>query len=317
MINSMFVWNIFCSVFFMKLDEVINKFKEYCQEKYLENTLWTYSESLKQFQVFLEEEFNEITEIEEITFHHIRPFLGWLDDKNKKRNTLRQRIIAVKSFFNYCYRNGIINKNVAKNILIPKKEKLLPSYLLKNEMEKLLTNTNNDNSLTVLDAFKDARKVALLELLYSTGIRISEALGIKLNDIDIMNRQVKVLGKGKKERIVPIGDIAIDAIIKYKTIRSNIETSTDKLFVNNNGDKLLPSYAWKIVNTAMQGVTDAKQKSPHTLRHSFATHLLDNGAEFTAVSKMLGHSQLSTTEIYTHISVERLKKSYKQAHPRA
>jgi len=161
------------------------------------------------------------------------------------------------------------------------------------------------------------RNNALMELIYSTGIRISEALNIKLSDINAIDRTIKVLGKGNKERIVPIGDIAIESVYKYQNIRNSINYTTDKLFVNYRGTELSAVSAWKIVNKAMRGITEATQKSPHTLRHSFATHLLDNEADIYAISKMLGHSQLSTTEIYTHVSIERLKKSYKQAHPRA
>ena len=298
----------------MSLDIIIDSFIEYCKSKYSKNTQIAYSVSLKYFQIYLEEVYGEIPNIENITAKEIRPFLGWMDDKHKKRNTLRQRISAIKSFFTYCHKKGILDKNVAKNISSPKQEKKLPSYLLKEEFDNLIKNINvsgeNKDFLTL-------RNVALMEVLYSTGVRISEALGIKLNDIDVMNRCVKVLGKGNKERIVIIGDIAIDAVQKYKIVRNSIVINTDKLFVNCSGNALSAVSAWKIVNTAMQGITEAKQKSPHTLRHSFATHLLEAGAEFPVVSKMLGHSQLSTTEIYTHISIDRLKASYKQAHPRA
>ena len=300
----------------MKLEEIIDEFVEYCKIKHSIHTVLAYSVSLNQFLVFLETEYGKIPEIEEVTSNDIKPFLGWLDENNKKRNTLRQRISSIRSFFSYCYKKEITEKNIARNVLIPKNEKLLPSYLLKNEIEKLLE-YDNDSTLTPEKTFIKLRNVALMELLYSSGLRISEALGLKLNDIDIINKQIKVFGKGQKERIVPVGDVAIDRIIKYKSVRNCVEIKTDKFFVNCKGKSLTSASAWKIVNTAMQGITDAKQKSPHTLRHSFATHLLDNGADILAISKMLGHSNPSTTEIYTHVSIEKLKASYKQAHPRA
>jgi len=301
----------------MKLHQIIDEFKEYCKIKYIsKHTQAAYSYSLEQFKTYLKEEYEDNPNIEDITANIIRSFLGWLYDNNKKRNTLRLRIALIKSFFKYCYKKEIIIKNVSQNILIPNKEKKLPSYLQKNEIEKLMT-YNIDNASTESQIFIASRNIALMELIYSTGIRISEALGIKLNDINVMNRQVKVLGKGNKERIVPIGDMAIDAINKYKNVRNYIKTDINYLFIGLKGTKLTVSSAWRIVNNCMQGITDAEQKSPHTLRHSFATHLLDAGAELPVVSEMLGHSQLSTTEIYTHISIERLKASYKQAHPRA
>ena len=293
------------------LEQHIDSFIEYCkyEKRCANDTIITYSTALNDFLIYLEETNNKMPNINDITINKIRPFMGWLADKNMKRNTLILKMSAVKSFFKYCYKKEILKENITQNIPTLKKEKKLPSYLTENEMNNLLK--CNENSFIYI------RNNALMELIYSTGIRVNEALNIKLSDISIRNRNIKVLGKGNKERIVPIGDIAIKSIYNYKNIRNSANPSTDKLFINYRGTKLSAVSAWKIVNKAMTGITDAKQKSPHTLRHSFATHLLDNGADIYAISKMLGHSNLSTTEIYTHVSVERLKKSYKQAHPRA
>jgi len=301
----------------MKLNPIIDEFIVHCRNKYeSKHTISAYTISLEQFKEYLKEEFEENPDIEKITTNVIRPFLGWLYDNNKKRNTLRLRISAVKLFFKYCFKNEIISKDVGKIILLPKKQKKLPSYLQPNEIDKLLT-LKVDNNSTESQIFTATRNNALMELIYSTGVRISEALGIKLNDINEIKGEIKVLGKGNKERIVPIGEMAIDMINRYKSVRNYVETDSDYLFIGIKGKKLSVVSAWKIVNRSMQGITNAEQKSPHTLRHTFATHLLDAGAELPAVSEMLGHSQLSTTELYTHISIERLKASYKQAHPRA
>ena len=296
----------------VSLDELIDIFLRYCEkEKKLSNhTIFAYSNALNQFAQYFDDEYNYIPQIEEIDVDMIRPFLGWLDDKNQKRNSLRQKIAAVKSLFKFAYKKQILKNNIAGIVCIPKVEKKLPSFLLKNEANSLMEFFDENE-------FVGARNLALSELLYSSGLRISEALGITENGIDLKNKQVKVLGKGKKERIVPLGDLAIKAIQNYCEFRKTIPKTTNKLFISTKGNAFSAVSAWKMINKSMQGITDAKQKSPHILRHSFATHLLDNGAEITAVSMMLGHSNLGTTQIYTHVSFDRLKNAYKNAHPRA
>jgi site-specific recombinase XerD len=156
-------------------------------------------------------------------------------------------------------------------------------------------------------------------LLYSSGLRISEALSLNIGDISFSSRVVRVIGKGNKERVVPVGEKAVMAITEYMALRPNllVNKTEQALFLSAHGQRLSPVAAYRLVHRAMQGCTEAKQKSPHVLRHSFATHLLDNGADIKSVSEMLGHSSLSTTQIYTHLSVERLKSAYKNAHPKA
>ena len=296
----------------MKLENLIDNFLCYCknEKKYSKHTIIAYSVALNQFIQYFNEEYKNIPILEEIDEYSIKPFLGWLDDKNKKRNSLRQKISAVKSLFTYAYKKEFIVKNIAANICVPKREKKLPSFLLQNEATHLM------NSFAAND-FTSARNLALSELIYSSGLRISEALGICENEIDFKQKQVRVLGKGSKERIVPVGAIALNAIKNYCEYRKTIPAVTRKLFITQRGKPFTPVDAWKMFNRSMQGITDAKQKSPHILRHSFATHLLDNGAELPAVSMMLGHTNLGTTQIYTHVSVQRLKDAYKLAHPRA
>ena len=296
----------------MDLEQLIDVFLHYCknEKQFSKHTIFAYSNALNQLAQYFLDEYDFIPQIEEIDANMLRPFLGWLDDKNQKRNSLRQKISAVKSLFKFAYKKQILQKNIASIICIPKAEKRLPSFLLENEANILMENFDKNE-------FTGARNLALTELLYGSGLRISEALGITENEIDFKNRQVRVLGKGKKERIVPLGEVAIRAIQNYCEFRKMMPKATNKLFISVNGKAFSASSAWRVINKAMQGITDAKQKSPHTLRHSFATHLLDNGAEITAVSMMLGHSNLGTTQIYTHISLSRLKDAYAQAHPRA
>ena len=296
----------------MELEKLIDYFLSYCknEKKYSKHTVIAYSIAMKQFIQYLNEEYQTIPNLEDIDEYMIKPFLGWLDDKNKKRNSLRQKISAVKSLFTYAYKKQFTVRNITGNIIIPKAEKKLPSFLLKNEATNLMNSFKPDN-------FISARNLALSELIYSSGLRISEALGICENEIDFTQKQIRVLGKGSKERIVPVGEVALNAIKNYCEYRKTIPAITQKLFITQKGKPFTAVDAWKMFNSSMQGITDAKQKSPHILRHSFATHLLDNGAELPAVSMMLGHSNLGTTQIYTHISVKRLKDAYKLAHPRA
>ena len=165
---------------------------------------------------------------------------------------------------------------------------------------------------------KEARNLALFELLYGSGLRISEALSIKAKDITPNTKQLSITGKGRKQRIVPLGNKALSAILNYKAKRESFnKNNLPDLFINDSGNKLSPSVAYSIIHKLMQGKVNSDKKSPHVLRHSFATHLMDNGADINSVSDMLGHSSLSTTQIYTHNTINRLKDIYTKAHPRA
>jgi tyrosine recombinase XerC len=298
----------------MKTEILKEKFIEYCkvQRGYSKHTLLNYIISIDKFFEYLESESGENPELCDITSDEIRPFLGWLHDNGNKKNSIRMRVSAVKSFFKFCYKNGFIKSNPAAGVSTPKVEKKLPSFLLKSEVDELMSKLNGEG-------YKHARNLALTELIYSSGLRISEALQLNIFDIRFRERIVKVLGKGSKERIVPVGEKALLAISNYISMRPkfNPEPLEQALFLSSKGTRLNPASAYRIINHAMYGITESQQKSPHTLRHSFATHLLDNGADINSVSEMLGHSSLSTTQIYTHVSVERLKESYKKAHPKA
>lgn len=298
----------------MNLNEAIEKFLKYCEieRNYSANTILTYQLALAQFIDFIIEEFGEAPKVEEIEYNDIRPFLGYLKKLGHSNNSLRLKLSAVKSFFKFCYKKKIIEKNPASVVPTPKKSCKLPNFLLKTEIDLLMDKFDKQDPIS-------ARNLALIELLYSSGLRISEALQLNYQDIDFQNRTVKVLGKGSKERIVPIGERAILAISNYLVLRNClVKDSREKaLFLSLRGKRMNSVNAYRVINQALKDITEASQKSPHILRHSFATHLLDNGADIQAVSEMLGHSSLSTTQIYTHISVEKIKEAYKKAHPRA
>lgn len=298
----------------MNIKIVIELFRRFLktEKNYSDKTLEAYGFALDQFIEYLDELDSDLPEIETIELNDIRPFLGWLNDKGYNKSSLKLKISAIKSFFKFAHKRGFIRKNNATLVPTPKLERKLPSFLLKDEVSSVL------DSLDIKDPIQ-ARNHALIELLYSSGLRISEALNIKIFDIDFSRKSVRVMGKGRKERIVPIGSKAIESLKNYLKLRNLLTTDRQEsiLFLSKSGARLNPVDAYRVINKLLKTKTESPQKSPHTLRHTFATHLLDNGADIQSVSEMLGHSSLSTTQIYTHVSVERLKKAYKKSHPRA
>lgn len=297
----------------MTLTLAIESFLSYCQfeKDYSKHTLESYSKTLSQFVEYFEKEYEYIPELADIKTNDIRPFMGYLYDSGLQKSSLRLKISCVKSLFKFAFKKSIIENNPASSISTPKKDKKLPSFLIKTEIDNLVSKFEESEPIQI-------RNKALIELIYSSGLRISEALSLEISKLDLDRSTIKVLGKGKKERIVPLGSKANATIKQYLAMRHLIcNTNSDFLFISNAGKKIDPSVAYRIINRAMIGVTEAKQKSPHILRHSFATHLMDNGADISSVSNMLGHASLSTTQIYTHVSIEKLKEVYKKAHPKA
>ncbi len=296
----------------MNLNTSIEKFIAYLQvEKgYSNNTIDTYITALRQFDEFLTEAFGTEIDVSMLDGDDISPYLGYMHDKGLKKTSLRLKISAVKSMFKFLYKKGLIESNPASSVILPKKEKKLPNYMQVKEVEKLLEYFDGNT-------FEGIRDRALVDLIYCCGLRISEALQLKINQIDLSNKMLKVIGKGNKERYIPIGSKTLETMRMYEQVREHIPNREKALFIKPDGTKLDRFTAYRQINNAMGMVTDIKQKSPHTLRHSFATHLLDNGADIRSVSEMLGHSSLSTTQVYTHLSIERLKNAYKNAHPKA
>ncbi|MCX7833485.1 MAG: tyrosine recombinase [Ignavibacteria bacterium] len=311
-----------------KYIDIVNEFSDYLRKvkNYSKNTIISYNTDLKHFGEFLiqfynkEESIDKLKiELEDIDLFLIKNYLVFLYEQQKieikktpkySKKSISRKISTLKSFFKYLYKRKYINKNPTSGILLPKLPKRLPSYLSFHEIEKLLEEKDGIN-LRILDK-------AVLELFYSTGIRLSELINLKLADVDLSKRLIKVRGKGAKERIVPFGKKAELALKNYLQIRdiSNIK-NLDFLFVDNKGNKLYPMKIYRMVKKDLSQVTNLKKKSPHILRHTFATHLLDKGADIRAIKELLGHENLSTTQIYTSVTLERLKKIYKQAHPRA
>lgn len=301
----------------MKLNELCSEYINYCsvEKEFSHNTIIAYSKAINQFA----EHINDNPDVNSISPEQIKTFLGELNDKGNGRNSIRLKISAVRAMFKFAFKRQITTTNKSKTISVPKKTRTLPSYLSQNEVVNLLNELKNPLETNSVQEFNRLRNLALCELLYSSALRISESLSLQIKDVsEIRNsKSIKVLGKGNKERIVPVGDAATAAIYDFYSVRIKITTEHNYLFTKQDGTRFDRIAAYSALHKAMLGCTNAKQKSPHTLRHSAATHLLDNGAELNGVSKLLGHSNLSSTQVYTHISVERLKKAYAQAHPKA
>ena len=298
----------------MQFHAVQHQFLLYCETEraYSPLTVEAYSFELDRFRMYLQEFCGDIPEIEAIRLNDIRSFPGWLHDLGNQNNTVRKSLAAVKSLFKFALRRGFIEKNPAAAIPTPKREKKLPNFLQQDEVTATMQQFDQTTP-------KGIRDKALTEILYSSGLRVSELTGLTLAALDEYNCTVRVLGKGKKERIVPVGGVALAAVKDWLNVRPQFVTpeSANALFLSSKGRPMTSSQVYQVVHRAMNNTTEARQKSPHVLRHSFATHLLDNGADIYAVSQMLGHASLSTPQVYTHVSIERLKDSYKQAHPRS
>jgi len=292
----------------MNLHLAINKFLSYLEieKKYSQNTILTYSIALNDFEKYLYDSNNTIDNIEEIGINDIRPFLGWLDENHKSKTTLKLKLSAVKSFFKFLKRKQIIQVNPAELILSPKKEKKLPNYLLEDEVCAMINSFDNND-------IEEFQSKALIELIYNTGLRISEALQLKEGDISKNNDFINVIGKNTIKTLLQL----ISRRNEFYETKNYINKKSISIFINKNGDTLTPLQAYKIIHKAMENYTESNQKSPHILRHSFATHLLNNGADIQSVSEMLGHSSLSSTQVYTHLSIENLKETYKKSHPKA
>lgn len=230
---------------------------------------------------------------------NVLAYLKYLDKMNLKNSTISRRISALRTFYNYLMNEGLINSNIFLNVKNPKLEKKLPNYLNYTEMEELLESID-------IKTDEGLKRRLLIEMFYSTGCRVSEIINIKVKDIDFLNKKIRIMGKGSKERIVYYGDYAKKYLDKYLSKGLNKEY----LFVNKHGDKYTVEEIELIVKDIMKHLSIKTHVTPHTLRHTFATHLLNNGADIRSVQELLGHSNLSTTGIYTHVSSDRLKEVY-------
>ena len=244
----------------------------------------------------------------------LRRFLGHLANQRLARRTIARRLSAVRSFFRFLHREDLVEANPARTVRSPKLERSLPQWLSRGDAEKVFAVAENRAAEGTLRGVRD---LAIMELFYATGMRLSELHGLDLDDVDLIGEQVKVRGKGRKERIIPLGGASVAALRRYQIRRNEVAARDRAVFLNQSGKRLSRRQIQEIVRKAVEAGAHEAGVSPHALRHSFATHLLDAGADLLAVKELLGHASLSTTSIYTHTSKERLKKVYAQSHPRA
>ena len=276
-----------------------------------ENTLESYGRDVKKFIDYLDSE--KVCAIKEVKYSHIADFLSVSKEKGFTATTIVRSIVSIKQFFKYLLIEKLIDEDPASQIKTPKMKKSIPGVITLDDVEALLASPDE----TTPEGLRDS---AMLEVLYATGIRVSELIGLKLNDVNFDHGYVIVYGKGSKERLVPVGESARQKLLSYLAdARPHILKSRDAkaLFVTRRGGGMTRQGFWKLIKNygLKAGVT--KKISPHTLRHSFATHLLERGADLRTIQIMLGHSDISTTQIYTHVESERLKEIHKKYHPRS
>lgn len=291
------------------------KFLKYLEfrKKYSPHTINSYALDINQFNNFCTETYNINSEQEIVTdFKIVRKWIATLALNNNTSKTINRKLSSLRSYYNYLMKEGLVSSNPIIKVVRPKIEKKLPEFVSEDNINILLDSAelfNND--------FEGARDKLIIELLYGTGIRRAELIGIKISDIDLQKNIIKVTGKGNKQRIIPFPKILVVAFENYLFYRNEILTETDSLFITKNGKLIYPNLVYRVVTKYISFVSSIKKRSPHTLRHSYATHLLNNGADINAVKELLGHANLAATQIYTHNTFEKLNKIYKQAHPRA
>lgn len=271
------------------------------------HTVTAYRRDLAQFQEHLELELGHPAAPQEVDHLLVRSFLARVHRQGLKKTSAARKLAALRTFFRFLCREGILERNPARALLSPRVERRIPNHLGEEEVEALLSVEGEKDA--------DRRARALLELLYGTGIRCAELVGLDVSDVDLTERLVKVLGKGRKERIVPFGTQAKIALEKYLVIRSN--TTCPALFLNARGGRLTDRSIRTILNRRVFQVALARRVNPHALRHTFATHLLERGADLRSIQELLGHVSLSTTQRYAHVNASYLVEIYRKTHPRA
>ncbi|MGS0655624.1 tyrosine recombinase XerC [Staphylococcus arlettae] len=278
------------------------------ERQFSEHTLKSYYDDIVQFNSFLEQEYLNLNTFE---YKDARNFLSFLYSKNLKRTTVSRKISTLRSFYEYWMTQDETVVNPFVQLVHPKKEQYLPHFFYEEEMEALFQTVSTD-------AKKGMRDRVILELLYATGIRVSELVNIKIQDLDMQTPGVKVLGKGHKERFVPFGEFCRQSIEVYlQEFKPKLNSNHDFLLVNMNGAPITERGVRYVLNDVVKRTAGVTEIHPHKLRHTFATHMLNQGADLRTVQSLLGHVNLSTTGRYTHVSNEQLKKVYLNAHPRA
>lgn len=290
----------------------LNAFLAYLQfeKRYSLHTITAYSNDLVQFFDFVETQYEGIP-FTQITGTIVRSWLATMKEEEMTGKTLNRKISSLKSFFKYQIQQGQLVKSPMETVISPKISKRLPAFVAENDMEQLLTN------LEFAEGWKGYTEKMVIQLFYATGMRLSELINCKENQLDISKRIIKVLGKGNKERILPISPELALELKEYIHQKPAAAIGITHLFVTEKGKPLQPRAVYSFVKFYLSQVTTLQKKSPHVLRHSFATHLMNNGADLNAVKELLGHASLAATQVYTHNTIEKLKEVFAKAHPKA
>lgn len=290
-----------------------NSFLDYLQyeRNYSEETIKSYREDLCQFEKFAREEIGD-SALSEVKAELVREWIVSLMDKGYTSTSINRKLSSLRSFYKFLLRKGEVCVDPLQKITGPKNKKPLPTFLRESEMDKLL------DEVDFGEGFKGCRDHMIIEMFYATGMRLSELIGLDDADIDFSASLIKVTGKRNKQRLIPFGDELRLSLLNYIKVRNETVPDREKaFFVKQDGKRLYPMKVYNLVKRNLSKVVTLKKRSPHVLRHSFATSMLNNQAELGAVKELLGHESLTTTEIYTHTTFEELKKVYEQAHPRA
>ena len=278
------------------------------EKRYSPLTVSAYSSDLAQYAAYLKEGYG-LDDIVEATPAMVRSFIVWLKDKGMGNRSINRKMTTLRTFYKFCLREGVIEKSPMLKVRALKQSKSLPKFVAEDDINKV--------SFPDGDDFATRRDELLFEMLYQTGMRQAELRTLRDADIDKSGLMLKVHGKRNKERLVPLSLQMVKMISKYQALRdATFEVKADRLLLNDRGEELTPYIIYSKVHKMLETVTSLKQKSPHVLRHTFATHLLDEGASLVAIQKLLGHEDLATTQIYAHTTIEQLKQIHKQAHPK-
>jgi integrase/recombinase XerC len=282
------------------------------EKNYSSQTEISYLNDILQFEKFIKAKDDNLA-LTSVDIDVIRIWIGSLVEQGFKASSVNRKLSSLKSFFKYLAKSGIIDKDPVKSVSGPKLNTKIPSFVNNKQMEEIL-----DDAKNFPEGFKGIRDQFLIEILYVTGMRRSELILLKDNDIDFHNCTLRVTGKRDKQRLIPFSNLTKEKLKKYIQIRNKeIENKSPFLFVKEDGNAMYPKLVYKIINNHLKSISTLSKKSPHVLRHSFATVMLNNGAEINSIKELMGHSSLSSTEIYTHVTFEEMKKTYQNAHPRA
>ncbi len=294
----------------------LEDFKSYiiAEKNFSKHTAKAYCSDILSFLVWMDE-----TSCEEVNLQKIREYLHFIQKFNYKKTTIARKIASLRTFYKYLYRERKVDSNPAMSLINPKRPKSLPKFLTPDEVEQILNNTK-------IETPAGYRNRTILELLWATGMRISELSGLNFGDLNLENNEIRVFGKGSKERIILVTDRAKNFLERYiESARALIpkgfpvppEDENSPVFINNTGYRLQTKTIRNVINDVVEKINLPKHVTPHVFRHSFATHLIENGADLRVVQELLGHASISNTQIYTHVSTQHLKEVYNETHPRA